>query len=53
MFDMAESCASKGKDRRADLGVRDYLDAEDVGETGTAVVAEGAEYEVFALLIED
>lgn len=35
------------------MGVGDNLDPEDVGETGTAVIAEGAKDEVFAFLIED
>ncbi len=50
---MAEGCAAESEDGGADLGVRDDLDAEDVCEAGAAVVAKGAEDEVFALLVED
>lgn len=50
---MAKGGAPEGQDGRAHLGVGDDLDAEDVGETGAAVVAEGAEDEVLALLVED
>lgn len=50
---MAERRASKRQDGRAHLGIRDDLDAKDIGESGSAVVAEGAENEVLALLVED
>ena len=53
MFDMAEGRGAEREDRGADLRVGDHLDAEDVGEAGPAVVAEGAEDEIFALLVED
>lgn len=53
MLDMAKRRAPQRQDGRSDLGVGDDLDAEDVGESGTAVVAEGAEDEVLALLVED
>jgi len=53
VFDMAEGGAPERQDGRADLGVADDLDAEHVGEAGAAVVAEGAEDEVLALLVED
>lgn len=53
VLDMAEGGASEGEDRRPDLGVRDHLNPEDVGQAGSAVVAEGAEDEVLALLVED
>ena len=53
MFDVAEGGGAEREDRRADLRIRDDLDAEDVGEPGPAVVAEGAEDEVFAFLVED
>jgi hypothetical protein len=50
---MAECGASEGEDRRADVGIRDDLDTEDVGEAGAAVGSEGAKDEVFAFLVED
>ena len=50
---MAERCRAQGENGRAHLWVGDDLDAEDVGESGAAVVAEGAENEVFAFLVED
>lgn len=50
---MAECGGPEGQDWRADLGIANDLDAKDVGKTGTAVVAKGAEDEVLALLIED
>lgn len=53
MLDVAERCGAEGEDGRADLGVGDDLDAKDVGEAGAAVVAEGAEDEVFSFLVED
>lgn len=53
VLDVAEGGAAEGEDGRPDLGVRDDLDAEDVGETGPAVVPKGAEDEVLALLVED
>lgn len=49
---MAERRGAERQDRRAHLCIRYYLDAEDVGEAGAAVVAEGAKDEVFALLVE-
>lgn len=52
MLDMAERRGAEGEDWSADLGVGDDLDAEDVTEARAAVVAEGAEDEVLALLIE-
>lgn len=53
MLDMAESGGSEGQDGRANHGVGDDLDAKDIGETGTAVIAKGAKDEVLALLVED
>ena len=53
MLDMAEGRGAESEDGGADLGVGDDLNAEDVGEAGAAVVAEGAEDEVFAFLVED
>lgn len=53
VLDMAKGRASERQDGRPDLGVGDDLDAEDVGEARPAVVAKGAEDEVFALLVED
>ena len=50
---MAEGGGAEGEDGRAHLGIRNDLDAEDVGEARAAVVAEGAENEVLALLVED
>ena len=43
VLDMAEGGRAEGENGRAHLGVRDDLDAEDVGEARAAVVAEGAE----------
>lgn len=53
MFDVAEGRAAEREDGRADLRVRDDLDAEDVGQSGSAVVSKRAKYEVLALLVED
>lgn len=50
---MAERRGSQRQNGRADLGVGDDLDAEDIGEARAAVIAEGAEDEVFAFLVED
>ncbi len=50
---MAERGRPQCEDGRADLCVGDDLDAEYVGEAWAAVVAEGAKYEVLALLVED
>lgn len=52
VLDMAEGRRTQGQDRRADLRIGDDLDAEDVGKARAAVAAEGAKYEVLALLIE-
>ena len=52
MLDMAEGGAAEGEDGRADLWVADDLDAEHVGEARAAVVAEGPEDQVLALLVE-
>lgn len=52
MLHMAEGCGPEGEDWRPYLGVRDDLDAEDIGESRTAVIPEGAEYEVLAFLVE-
>ena len=53
MFDMAESRGAERKNRRADLGVGDHLDAEDVCKARAAIVAKSAKDEVLTLLIED
>jgi hypothetical protein len=53
MLDMAEGGAAEGQDGRTNLRVRDDLDAENIGEARSAVVPEGTEDEVLALLIED
>jgi hypothetical protein len=53
VLDMAECGGTESQDGRADQRVGDDLDAEDIGETRAAVVAEGAKDEVLALLIED
>jgi len=53
VLDMAEGGAAQRQDGRPHLRVGDDLDAEDVGQPGAAVVAEGAEDEVLALLVED
>lgn len=53
MLDMAEGGGAQSQDGRANQRVGDDLDAEDVGETRAAVVAEGAKDEVLALLVED
>jgi hypothetical protein len=53
VLDMAKGGAAKGQDGRADLGVADDLDAEDIGKARTAVVAKRPEDQVLALLVED
>lgn len=53
MLDMAESGEAESEDWGANLGIGDDLDAEDVGEAGSAVVSKGAEDQIFALLVED
>ena len=50
---MAEGGAAEGQDRGSDLGVADDLDAEYVRQSWSAVIAEGPEDEVLALLVED
>jgi hypothetical protein len=50
---MAEGGAAEREDGRADLGVADDLDAEDIGETRAAVVAKRTEDQVLALLVEN
>lgn len=52
MLHMAEGSRPERKDRRADLRVRDDLDAEDIGQSWAAVITKSAEDEVLALLIE-
>lgn len=49
---MTEGRAAQCQDRGPDLRVGDDLDSEDIGESWATIVAEGAEDEVFALLIE-
>ena len=53
MLDVTEGGGAEGEDRGADGGIGDDLDAEDVGEAGTAVLAVGTEDEVLAFLVED
>jgi hypothetical protein len=53
VLDMAEGGGAEGEDGRAHLGIRYNLDAEDVGEARAAVIAEGAENQILALLIEN
>lgn len=53
MFDMTECGRAEGEYWTPDLSIRDDLDTEDVSQTRTAVIAKRAEYEVFALLVED
>jgi hypothetical protein len=53
MLDMTECGRTQSQDGRADQRVGDDLDAEDIGETWAAVVAEGAKDEILALLVED
>jgi len=50
---MAEGGGAEGEDGRAHLRIGYDLDAEDVGEAGAAVVAEGTEDEVLAFLVEN
>ena len=50
---MAEGGRTKSQDGGADQRVGNDLDAEDIGESWAAVVAEGAKDEVLALLVED
>lgn len=50
---MAESRGAQSQNRGSHLRVRDDLDAKDVGQTGAALSAEGAEDEVFAFLVEE
>lgn len=52
VLDMAEGGAAQSQDRRTNLGIGDDLNAEDIGETGSTVVAEGSKDEVFTFLIE-
>ena len=53
MFDVTKGRRTECKDGGAHLGVRYDLDPEDVGEPWPAVVSEGAEYQILALLVED
>jgi len=50
---MAKGGGAKGEDGRAYLGVGDDLNAEDIGKSRAAVVAEGAKDEVLTFLVED
>ena len=50
---MAEGGAAQCQDRRANLSIGDDLNSEDIGKTWSAIVSEGAEDEVLALLVED
>jgi hypothetical protein len=42
MLDMAEGGGTQRKDGTSDLGIRDDLDAKDIGEAGAAVRSKGA-----------
>ncbi len=53
VLDMAEGGAAEGEDGRSHLGVADDLDSEHVGESRSAIVAEGPEDQVLAFLVED
>jgi hypothetical protein len=53
MSRVAEGGASESKNWRANGGVRDDLDAEDVSEAGATVGSKGSEDEILAFLIED
>lgn len=50
---MRESGAAEGEDGRADRRVGDDLNAEDIGEARAHVLAEGAQDEQLALLVEE
>lgn len=52
MANMRERSRTKSENGRAHIHVGDYLDAEDVCKAGATIGAEGAEDEVFTLLIE-
>ena len=53
MLDVAKGCGSEGEDWRADLGIGDDLDAEDVCKPWAAIISKGTENEIFAFLIKD
>jgi hypothetical protein len=53
MSRVAEGGASESENWRANGGVRDDLDAEDICKTGAAVGSKGSEDEILAFLVED
>lgn len=53
MLHMTKRRASKRQDRAPNRRIADNLDAKDIREAWATVVAEGAEDEVFAFLVED
>lgn len=53
MLHMTESRASQRQDRTPNRRIANNLDAKDIREAWTTVVAEGAKDEVFAFLVED
>jgi hypothetical protein len=50
---MAESRRAQSQRRASQLGIRDDLYPEDVGEPRSTVATKGAEDKIFALLVED
>ena len=53
MLHMTKSRASQRQDRTPNRRIANNLDAKDIREAWTTVVAEGAKDEVFAFLVED
>src|SRR6202043_1905256 len=53
VLDMAECRRAQSQRRASQLGIRDDLYPEDVGESGSTVAAKGAEDEILAFLVKD
>jgi len=50
---MAKSRRAQSQRRTSQLGIRDDLYPEDIGESGSTVAAKGAEDKILAFLVED
>ena len=53
MFNMAKGCRAECEDGGAYLGIRNNLDAEDIGKTRPAIVTKSAEDQILSFLVED
>ena len=53
MSDVTETCAAEREKRTADHGVRDDLDAEDIGQSWATIIAKRSKDQIFPFLIEN